>query len=34
LQDHLSMAEYQTDEAYRTIEKKEKNVEVSKKSIK
>ena len=30
LQDHLSMAEYQTDEAYRLMEKKEKNVEVSK----
>lgn len=30
LQDHLSMAEYQTDEAYRLMEKKEKNVKVSK----
>lgn len=30
LQDHLLMAEYQTDEAYRLMEKKEKNVEVSK----
>lgn len=30
LQDHLLMAEYQTEEAYRLMEKKEKNVEVSK----
>lgn len=30
LQDHLLMAEYQTEEAYRLMEKKEKNVKVSK----
>jgi hypothetical protein len=30
LQDSLSMAEYQTDEAYRMMEKKEKNVKILK----